>query len=459
MKTGKINPSIFRAYDIRGVYGTDITEEIMEMIGNAFASGFVKGCCVVGSDGRNSGPGLKKAFIRGALKAGKSVTDVGVVPRGACLFHAWKLGIKSAYVTASHLPKEWNGVKFSYENGVEFFEDDNSKIGKVVLSGKLNTAAKGGDVKSENPIKKYRRYIISKIRRADKPLKVIIDSGNGVAGLAAPQLFRELGFSVKTLFEKVDGNFPNRLSEIEEKTLSGLRNNVHGNDMGIAFDGDADRVVLMDEKGRLLGPETTSYIILQELVKHEKGPIIANVECLKIMDDIAKKYGRKLFRVRVGNSFLVQAVEEHGACFGVERSGHFCMPSIIPVDDGLAVSLYAASVISRSGKKLSEIVDEVPQYPFKRHKVDCPDEVKFGVVDSLKKKLSDEYENVNTIDGVRVDFDYGWILIRASNTEPIIRLSVEADDEKKINELGEKFLAVLKEEIKDCMNSRKKNKN
>ncbi len=439
-----INKSMFRAYDVRGVYGRDLTEDVMEAIGKAFASKFVRDDLVVGMDGRHSGPSLKKAFIKGVTKAGKNVTDVGVVPRGVCLFAAWKKGMPSAYLTASHLTKEWNGVKFAHGSGTEFFEEDNYRIRDIVLSGKVTDAPEKGNVETHKATEDYMKYILSKIPKPARKLRVVIDCGNGTGGLAAPEMFKSLGFSVKTLFSEVDGSFPNRPSEINEESLVRLKKEMDGADIGVAYDGDSDRMSLMDEKGRLLGPEMTSHIILGELVKHERGPIIANVECLKVMDEIARKYGREIHRIRVGNSFMVHDVNRRKACFGVERSGHFCIPSILPMDDGIAVSLYAAYALSRSNKKLSEIVSELPQYPFRRIRVECADEKKFGVVERLKKSLSEKYENVNTIDGVRVDFDHGWVLIRASNTEPIIRLSVEADDEKKLEELSAEFLKEIR---------------
>jgi len=446
MTDSNINPSLFRAYDIRGVYGTDLTEDVMERVGNGFGNGFVKDAAVVGMDGRVSSPGLKKAFIDGVLKAGLDVIDVGLVPRGVCLFWAWKVKKPSAYITASHLPKEWNGIKFAYDNGVEFLEEDNRKIGEVVLKGRYKSAPSPGKTKTEDVIDNYKKFILSKIGRVARPLRVVVDCGNGTGGLVAPELFSQLGFSVKTLFKDVDGDSPKRPWVVEDSALSELKKRVREADFGVAYDGDSDRMSLVDEHGRVLGPEVASYIILQDLVKSEPGPIIANVECLKIMDEIAKRNGRQIHRVRVGNSFLVQAVLEKHACFGVERSGHFCIPSIIPMDDGIAASLYAACALARTGKKLSQIVDALPLYPFKRIKVDCADELKFGVIERVKKRLSAEYANVNTIDGVRVDFDYGWVLIRASNTGPVIRLSVEADDARKLLELGEKFLKILREE-------------
>ncbi len=434
-----VNKSIFRAYDIRGVYGKDLDEKLMERIGNAFAKGFVKDVAVVGYDCRNSSPSLKKAFIDGITKAGKDVIDVGLVPRGACLFWAWRKKYSSAYITASHLGKEWNGVKFGHPNGIEFFEEDNHRIRDMVIEDMPEEAKKAGTSREEDALKPYNDYIASKIRPAKDRLKVVVDCGNGTGGLSAPDILDALGFEVKTLFKEPDGDFPNRASEIDDKSLTTLKEEVKGAYMGLAFDGDSDRMALMDEKGRLLGPEFASHIILSELTEEAEGPIIANVECLKIMDEVARSHKRKIYRIRVGNSFMVHEAEQKKACFGVERSGHFCIPSILPMDDGIVASIYAASVLSRSGKKLSEIFDELPQYPFRRVKIDCPDEKKFSVIEALKKELSENYENVNTVDGVRVDLEHGWVLIRASNTEPIIRLSIEADNDKFLDEISLEF--------------------
>jgi phosphomannomutase len=442
-----VNPNIFRAYDIRGVYGKDLDESLMEMIGNAFAACFVKDTAVVGADGRMSSPSLQKAFIEGVVKAGKNVIDVGTVPKCACMYLAWKKGYESAYVTASHLGSEWNGAKFGHAKGVEFSEDDNFRIRDAAVAGKSRNAKARGSISKGDALCAYNDYLASKIRPAKKKLRIVVDCGNGTGGLSAPVILRKLGFRVKVVFGDIDGRFPNRPSEIDEKTLSRLREEVKRADLGIAYDGDADRMSLMDDSGRLLGPEAASYLILDELAEVQKGPIIANVECLKVMDEIAKKHKRKLYRIRVGNTFMVHEVGVKKACFGVERSGHFCVPSVLPMDDGIVASIYAASTLSRKVKKLSQIFDELPKYPFKRVKVPCPDERKFAVIESLKKSLPKKYPRVNTVDGARVDFSYGWVLLRASNTEPIIRLSIEADDEKKLRKLSTEFLGALKEEI------------
>jgi phosphomannomutase len=365
------------------------------------------------------------------------------------MFFAWKKGFSSAYITASHLGPEWNGVKFGHPSGTEFFEEENYRVRDMVIGGGAADTKIMGKLGKGEALKAYNDYLAARIKPAKRKLKVVVDCGNGTAGLSAPGILRKLGFDVKVLFGEVDGRFPNRPSEIDEHSLLRLSKEVAGAgaDIGLAYDGDADRMALMDGKSRLLGPEASSFVILEELASETKGPIIANVECLKMMDDVAGKHKRKLYRIRVGNSFMVHEAERHGACFGVERSGHFCIPSILPMDDGIVASIYAASALSRMKKSLSEIVDGLPSYPFSRMKVECQDDKKFFVMERLKKRLMEKYSKVNAIDGVRVDFADGWVLARASNTEPMIRLSVEADDEKRLAEISKEFLGMLKEEI------------
>ncbi len=447
MGSSAVNPDIFRAYDIRGVYGRDLSPEIMERIGNAFARRFVREKVVVGMDGRKSGPCLKEAFISGVRGAGKGVVDVGVVPRSACLFWGWTNNLPSAYITASHLPKEWNGVKLARADGVDFFQRDIDVLKEEVLAGRFVASRSEGRLSSADSLTPYKEYLLAKVKRASRPLRVVVDCGNGTGGLLVPELFEQLGFSLTVLFGEVDGEFPNRPSEIEEKALDKLRAEVRRADVGVAYDGDSDRMALMDERGRLLAAEAAAYVILRELAREHPGPIVANVECLKVMEELAKRLGRTVCPTPVGNAFMVHAVRTQNACLGLERSGHFCIPSLLPIDDGIAASLYAASALSRCKEKLSALADSLPSFPFRRAKIACEDSVKFRVMERVGARLLAQYENVCTLDGVRVGFAFGWVLIRASNTEPAIRLSVEAETEEALCELEERFLNLLREEI------------
>ncbi len=428
---------IFRSYDIRGIYGKDINEDIMRRIGAAFANASSK-TIGVGNDGRTSSLSLKKAFIEGF---GREVIDVGTVPLGAGMMYVINK-YDFAFITASHLGKEWNGVKFFHKSGVGFMEDENKRVEKFFASAKPSGKAiikKAGD---KEVLNYYIDYVAKKVKLENK-IDVMLDCGNGMASGFALPLFKKIGFNAVSIFDKADGNFPNRSPDPAEDELKELKKKITTADIGFAYDGDGDRMVLIDETGRKLSPEQTSYLILLEAVKYS-GPIVANVECTRLIDDIARKFGKKVIRVPVGHTFLMDAVQKEKACFGVEVSGHYALPFMAPVDDSLMVSVFAAYVLSKQKRKLSEIVNEIKVYPFERLAVDCDDEKKFSVVNSLKVRFKKQYKNVNTMDGVRVDFPDGWILIRPSNTAPLIRLSIEANDKKSLERLKKEFLEVLR---------------
>lgn len=436
--------SIFRSYDVRGIYGKDIDEKIIKRIGAAFSS-VSTDTIAVASDMRLSSPALKSAFISGR---NKKVIDCGCIPLGVGMLFA--LGkYDYAYVTGSHLPGKWNGVKFFHKNGIGFNEKENKNIEKIYANMKPKAYdAKKSQVKKEDAralLDGYKKYVLGKIKISRK-LHVVLDCGNGMASLVAKQLFSEAGFEAEAIFDKLDGTFPNRNSDPNDDSLGALRKKVLSADIGIAYDGDGDRMVLVDETGRKLTPEQTSYLVLLDAVKHS-GPVVANVECTRIIDDIAKKFGKKIVRVPVGHTFLMEGVEKHRACFGVESAAHYALPYMAPFDDSMIVSIFAAAVLSKQGKKLSEIANEVKEYPFERINFECSDKKKFIVVENLRRQFKEEYENITTLDGVRVDFPDGWVLIRVSNTSPFIRLTVEAEDKKTLERLKEKFTDEVRKKI------------
>ena len=448
--------SIFRAYDIRGIYGKDLNEEVMKGIGNALGN-YIKGDVTIGRDCRLSSASLQDSFVRGFLETGKNVTDVGESPLGAGMFYAWKAKTDFAYITASHLSKEWNGVKFFHGNGIGFLDGENLRVRDFYMNGPVVASRTGRMLKPKwNVLEGYRKYLVSKIK-ARKRLKVVLDCGDGMAGLIAPDAFKAAGFEVEVIFGKPDGNFPGRGPDPMENPLTELRKRVLKSDLGIAYDGDGDRMVVVDNKGNKLTPEQASYFILTELLKREKGPVIANVECTRAIDDVSKKFKRPVKRIKVGHTFLMDAVKKHNASFGVEVSGHYVIPSIVPFDDSLAVSLYTASVLSARNHTLNEEIKDIPVYPFERVNFECSDQKKFEVVDSLKKEVA-KYGKVSLLDGIRVDMDKGWVLIRPSNTAPIIRLTVEGETDKDKELFKKTFSSILEQGIKDCEEGRRQSR-
>ncbi|MBI2971159.1 MAG: hypothetical protein HYY37_01925 [Candidatus Aenigmarchaeota archaeon] len=430
---------IFRSYDIRGIYGKDIDEDMMCRIGGAFAACVPGERVVVARDARVSSPLLQRAFMKGL--AGKTAVDAGTVPLGAGMFHAWENKMPFAYVTASHLPREWNGVKFFHETGAGFSQAENERIRDTFLETPPAAHAAVARALHTGVLSAYAEFLLGKLH-ARRTLSVALDPGNGCAGLIVGDMFRSAGFGTVVVNERVDGGFPGRTPEPNKDPLVALKEAVKdaGAALGIAYDGDGDRMVLVDDRLRILAPERTAYFILTGLLEREQGPLIANVECTRTIDDIGKKFGRQVIRVPVGHTFLVEAAQANSAAFGVETSGHYVIPSLVPFDDALAVSLYAACMLSARDEQLSAIVDAIPDIPFKRLEVPCKDDAeKFGIVGKLRQQLARQYKSVNTMDGVRVDFPDGWVLIRASNTSPVIRLSIEGRTPGIIRRLESQF--------------------
>ncbi len=442
---------IFRAYDIRGNTEENLTFEVMEKIGKAFGTfidkkGYKK--VVVGHDARNTSIKLKKAFITGIKSSKvKRIVDLGLEPFGTVLYYGWKRGFETAYITASHLPPMWNGVKFYHSNGVGYLEEENNQIRDIFLEESFEEGSEAkvlkDDVRDE-----YIDYVVENVTGGD--LDVVIDCGNGVAGLTAPDILDDLGFNVDVLHGKPDGDFPNRESDVNEESISKMLEIIEDYDIGMAYDGDSDRCFIITNNGELLRADETAYLVLEKLLEEKKGDVVANVECSRRIEDVAEKHGSKVKRVRVGHTYLFKAIKENEAIFGVERAGHFAVPQIFPLDDGVAASALFASKISEF-EDIEEELDDMPEYFGDRIPFKCPDSDKFEVVEKIKDKLVNEYEETSTVDGVRVELENGWVLIRASNTSPKIRITMEAKTEKDYREIKSEFSNKLEQTINEVV--------
>ncbi len=442
----EVDSSIFRAYDIRGIYGKGLTEDVMEGVGNVVRR-FIKERLIVGRDCRLSSQSLMDSFIRGARKAGLNVIDIGMVPRGASMFWCWKSGIPCAYITASHLPKEWNGVKFIFPDGTSLGEKDNSVMLKMVSNDDFLEEG-NGELKSVNVLPEYKKFLLEKTPSPKRKVRVLLDCGNGTAGIVAEEVFREKGYIVESLFKEPDGRFPNRQSELKPEFLKAAQKEAKKYDMVFAFDGDADRITMIDNSGVIVKPEILAYVIVKELLKREKGPIVANVECSNIVNEMAKEFDRELHRTRVGYAFVLKKVLETKASVGIENSMHFSIPSILPFDDGIITGLYAAYSISKLGAKVSDFVASMPNFCYRKVNFKCPsDESKERIMQNLRKRLVKDYPETSLLDGVRVDLNNGWALIRQSNTEPLIRLTLEAVNGAELEKLEKEFSAIIRSEL------------
>ena len=435
--------SIFRAYDIRGIYGKDLTEEIMTRIGQA-AGTLCPGTFTIGRDFREHGAQLEEAFVIGLKKTGSNANLVGTCPASLCVFANWKMkNDATAYITASHLPAEWNGVKFFHQDGVGFFEDENKKLGEISASEKFKTGT-GTAKKLKGMDTEYANFVAKKIK-PDK-ISVVADFGNGAACLLVPKILKKIGVKATFLFDWPDPKFSNRDPEPKPEALTALCKKVvtEKADLGIAFDGDGDRAIFVDDTGKVIATEQSAILFIRDIMKTQRGPVVANIECSDIIEDEVKKYGEKVFRVPVGHTFLVQETKKHKAVIGVEESGHICVPKFFWFDDAIINSMYMAEIVSKMGQKLSEAVKELPSRLFERIEIQCSDETKFQVINKIKEKALKTYKNTDTIDGVKIVFADSWALIRASNTSPILRLSIEARDQKRLDELKKEMTKLIK---------------
>ena len=434
--------SIFRAYDIRGIYGKDLTKEVMKKIGMAVGT-YTPGNFTVGRDFREHSDELEDAFVSGVVSTGSNVRKVGTCPASLCVFANWRLKNNvAAYVTASHLPAEWNGIKFFHQDGVGFFEDENKQLEKIHESGPFRKGT-GSVKKVEGAEQEYIRFI--KKRIVPKSLKVVVDFGNGAACMIVPKILKEFDLEAKYLYDWPDPTFPNRDPEPKPETLTELSKRVveEKADLGIAFDADGDRALFVDEKGKVMMAEQSAIFFIRDLMKTQKGPIVANIECSSLIDEEARKYGQQVFRIPVGHTFLVQQTKAHKAVLGVEKSGHICVPKFYWFDDAIINSVYMIEIVSKLGRRVSELIAEMPKEFFDRTEIASTDEKKFGIVEKVKVQAREKYAKITTIDGVRVDFPDSWALVRASNTSPMLRLTVEAKTEARLVELKEEMMRLI----------------
>lgn len=427
--------NIFRLYDVRGVYGREITPDVMSRIGLA-VSHYFQSSYAVGMDLRASSPLLRLALLSGLLSGGSDAIDVGAVPIGAVMYMSIHKGYAAAYVSASHLPAEWNGVKLFRRGGDPMVGEDIFRI-KHIFFSQLECRKPGRYARYE-VLPEYEEFLLSKAPSSN--LKVVIDCGNGAASLIAPRLLRDAGFEVYALNADPDPRFPGRGSEPTPERLAELREEVvkRKAHFGVALDGDGDRVVFVDETGKVLSAEQAAAVMLEGV---GFGDVVANVDCSMVIEELVSMKGYKVYRVPVGRTFVAQEVLSKGAILGVESSGHYVTWNGCNLDDGLLSLLYFAKAVSQLGRASQAVP---PLYPTYRVKVEVPDEHKEKVMEVLKEELTPSY-TVELIDGVKVKLEKGWVLVRPSNTEPVIRVTSEAVKAEDAKNLAEKFAAKIKD--------------
>jgi phosphomannomutase/phosphoglucomutase len=448
-----ISPTIFREYDIRGLVDRDLTEEAVHLVGRALGT-LVRRAggsrAVVGRDCRESGPRFAERMITGLNASGVDVVDLRVVPTPLTYFAASTLDVDGlCMITGSHNPPEYNGLKIAVGD-TTLYGDAIQELRAMVEARRFvsgRSATRVHDIAAP-----YERYVRENLRMGKRPLRVVVDAGNGTGGVVAVPLFQSLGVEVVPLFVEMDGRFPNHHPDpTVEENLEPLRRKVLEvkADVGIAYDGDADRVGAVDEQGNVLWGDRLMILFSRALLdEHPGAAIVGEVKCsMSLYDDIARRGGRPIMW-RAGHSLIRAKMKEEGALLAGEMSGHiFFAHRWFGFDDGIYASARLLELLSHSDAPLSALLADVPRtFASPEVRVHCPEDEKFEVVRRAQAWFSSRYDAI-TVDGVRVTFPDGWGLVRASNTQPLLVLRFEATSEARLGEI-ERLVTGKVEELK-----------
>lgn len=450
----KFNPRIFREYDIRGIVGEDLDSENVKILGKALGTYYhEKGIKEVslGRDCRLSSPALSDALVEGLLDTGMKVVDLGVVPTPLIYFSiVWlKLG-GGVMITGSHNPPEFNGFKVCVGKDAIYGEEI-QKLHKMAENGPFVKGA--GELHFYDIKTDYIDFVASQIK-VEEPFKVVLDAGNGTAGVVAVPLFERLGFEVYGLYCDMDGTFPHHHPDpTVEENLKDLKEKVRevGASVGFGYDGDGDRLGVVNEKGEVVWGDRLMVIFARDILKERKGGVfIAEVKCSQVLFEEIERLGGKAIMWKTGHSLIKDKMKKEGALLAGEMSGHmFFADRYFGFDDAIYASARLLEIMSKTRKKVSELLEGLPStFATPEIRRDCPDELKFKVVERLKETLRGKYPYVD-IDGVRVDFGDGWGLIRASNTQPALVLRFEAKSPERLKEIQGLMEEMLKRIMED----------
>jgi phosphomannomutase/phosphoglucomutase len=437
-----LNPHIFRAYDVRGRVGADINPDVFREVGRAYATLIRRQngrTVAVGQDNRTSSTGLKAAFVDGVRAAGVDVVDIGFSTTPILYFATAHWGLDGgANITGSHNPIEYNGVKMVHPGAAPLTEDEIQKLRLMVEQRDYESGP--GRIESRSPREDY-FATVTRIVHLRRPLKVVADAGNGVAGLFAPELLRRLGCEVIELHCESDGSFPNHLPDPEDpENVVDVQEKVVevGADIGVAYDGDADRVGVIDERGQRHEADLILVLLARDLLKRHPGAkIVFDVKSSQSLIDDIKQHGGEPIMWKTGHSHLKRKMRDDKILLGGEVSGHmFFAEDYYGVDDGILASCKIIEIAARADQPLSRLFASVPHlHATPELKALCPDAEKFRVIDELARDLKQRYQTID-IDGARVLFPSGgWGLVRASNTNPYLTLRFEGRSEAEIDDM------------------------
>ncbi len=437
---------IFKAYDIRGVYPDELDEAAAGRIGHAFATWMGADRLVMGRDMRTSSPTLAKVFAAGAATAGATVVDVGLASTDALYYASGRLDLPGAMFTASHNPARYNGIKLCRPQAAPIGEES-GLLEILGLANETEDVSQGAaDIETKDVLSDYAAHCkslidVSKLSR----LKVAIDAANGMAGKTVPAVFGDLPFEVIPLYFELDGTFPNHpANPIEKENLVDLQRVVRdeGCDVGIAFDGDADRCFLVDDRTRLVTGSTTTAMVAERVLKRNPGAtIIYNLICSWSVPEVIEENEGRPVRSRVGHSFIKQMMAETGAVFGGEHSGHYYFKDNYRADSGMIAALFVLEAMCESGRPLSQMVEPYSRY-FDSGEINS----EVGDQQAVLERLSLDYADgkQDRTDGLTIEYEDWWVNCRPSNTEPLLRLNLEARSQDLMEAKRDEVLAKIR---------------
>ena len=442
-----INPQIFREYDIRGIVGTDLTPASVTSIGKAIGTYIRRGNgknMILGRDVRSSSVEFCNILSKALNSTGCNVIDIGMVPTPVLYFALHHFNADGGVmITGSHNPPEFNGFKISQG----FHSLYGEKVQELKELIEVNDFEVGTGTTQQQPVLAEYMEKICSILEIPRKIKVVVDGGNGCFGIVGPDLLKKLGQTPIELFSEPDGTFPNHhpdptVSEHLTDLIEKVR--LENAELGIGFDGDADRIGVVDEKGNILWGDQLLTIFARDILSRNPGAtIVGEVKCSQNLYKDIKKHGGVPVMAAAGHSLIKNKMRETGALLAGEMSGHICFAdNYYGFDDAIFAACRVLQIVAQSNKKVSEMLADLPETAYTPEiRIDCPDNQKFKIVRELTEIFREKYEVID-IDGVRVNFDDGWALIRASNTQPVLVLRLEAVTKERLKEL----VAVIKKQ-------------
>ncbi|MFI1830888.1 phosphomannomutase/phosphoglucomutase [Streptomyces sp. NPDC020412] len=445
---------LVKAYDVRGVVPDQWDEELAELFGAAFVQVTGADAIVVGHDMRPSSPGLSGAFARGAVARGADVTLIGLCSTDQLYFASGHLGLPGAMFTASHNPAQYNGIKMCRAGAAPVGQDTGlTDIRELVetwsAKGAPEPAATRGAVTERDTLSEYAAHLLSLVDLADmRPLKVVVDAGNGMGGHTVPTVFESLPVTLVPMYFELDGTFPNHeANPLDPANVVDLQARVRaeGADIGLAFDGDADRCFVVDERGEGVSPSAiTALVAARELAKHPGGTVIHNLITSWSVPEVVREHGGTPVRTRVGHSFIKQEMAHTGAIFGGEHSAHYYFRDFWNADTGMLAALHVLAALGSQPGPLSELVAQYDRYR-------GSGEINSTVADqaATTEKVRAAFESrpdttIDTLDGLTVTTPTWWFNLRPSNTEPLLRLNVEAKTSEDLTRVRDEVLSLVR---------------